>query len=280
MPSTVLDQTTCTNCGAPLAGPYCGACGQKVAPLNPSIGDFLHELSHELLHLDGKIFRSLRLLLAAPGTLTREQFAGRRAAFVSPIRLYLTFSVLYFAVAALAPGTGLQITVSGKRASGFTLTTQPERRESDPAELRRLGFESQEKLAETAGEAIAHWTPRALFLLVPVFAGMIGVTVRRSGRNYPQQLYFALYVHAAWFLILAVAALTRFLPPAPSTLSLVVPGWMLVYLVVALRRAYDLSIVGALWRSLLVAVAYSVVLVAALASIVLPAVLRHGAGGG
>jgi hypothetical protein len=278
MSSTVSDQTTCTNCGAPLAGPYCGVCGQKVAPLNPSIGDFLHELSHELLHVDGKIFRSLRLLLTAPGALTREQFAGRRTAFVSPIRLYLTFSVVYFAVAALTPGAGFQITVSAKHSSGFTFSTQPERRESDPSELQRLGFDSQEKLAETASEAIAHWAPRALFLLVPVFAAMIGVTVRRSGRNYPQQLYFALHVHAAWFLILALATLTRFLPSPLAILSLVVPGWMLVYLVLALRRAYDLSIVGALWRSLLVAAAYNVVLVAALASIVLPAVIRHGAG--
>src|SRR5690349_6660924 len=103
MVSAVTDQTTCTNCGAALAGPYCGSCGQKTAALNPSIGDFLHELSHELLHVDGKIFRSLRVLVAAPGALTREQFQGRRARWVSPIRLYLTFSVAYFAIAALTP---------------------------------------------------------------------------------------------------------------------------------------------------------------------------------
>jgi hypothetical protein len=52
---------------------------------------------------------------------------------------------------------------------------------------------------------------------------------------------------------------------------------MLVYLVLALRRAYDLPAAGALWRSLVIASSYSIVLVATLASIVLPAVLRHGA---
>ncbi|HXI27305.1 MAG TPA: DUF3667 domain-containing protein, partial [Vicinamibacterales bacterium] len=103
MSVAALDRTACANCGKALTGPYCGACGQKIAPPNPTIGDFVHELAHELVHVDGKIFRSLRLLVTAPGALTAEQFAGRRVCYVSPIRLYLTFSVLFFAVSALAP---------------------------------------------------------------------------------------------------------------------------------------------------------------------------------
>ena len=57
---------------------------------------------HELLHVDGKIFRSVRLLLMRPGLLTHEYFRGRRARYISPIRLYLIFSVAFFAAAALA----------------------------------------------------------------------------------------------------------------------------------------------------------------------------------
>jgi hypothetical protein len=273
--SVAGDLKTCANCGTPLAGPYCGSCGQKAAPPNPTIGDFLHELSHELLHVDGKIFRSLRLLVAAPGVLTREQFEGRRARYISPIRLYLTFSVVYFAVAALTPGTNFRITVGGQGTQGFSLRAPTEPRQSNPDELRRLGFESQEELERTAGGAFVHWTPRAMFLLVPLFAAMIGLTVRRSGRNYPQQLYFALHVHAAWFLILAAGTLAQFIPQRWSRLSFVLPVWMLVYLFLALRRAYGLRIGGALWRTAIVAVAYSLVLLATMVAIVLPAVLRH-----
>ena len=58
----------------------------------------MHELTHEILNVDGKIFRSLRLLLTRPGFLTREIFAGRRASYVSPLRLYLVASVLAFAL--------------------------------------------------------------------------------------------------------------------------------------------------------------------------------------
>jgi uncharacterized protein DUF3667 len=273
--SVAPDQTTCANCGSPLAGPYCGSCGQKAAPPNPTIVGFLHELAHELLHVDGKIFRSLRLLVTAPGALTEEQFAGRRARYVSPIRLYLTFSVLYFAVAALSPDINFRITAGGQPARGFSLGPPAEPPQSNPDELHRLGFESQQQLEAAANEAIVHWTPRAMFLLVPLFAAMVGVTVRRSGRNYPQQLYFALHVHAAWFLILAVGTTARFIPLHWRWLSVVVPIWMFVYFLLALRRAYAVGVPAALWRAIAVGMAYGVVLFATMISIVLPAVLRH-----
>jgi hypothetical protein len=78
-----VESTACANCGASLSGVYCATCGQKAAPLDPTVGDFLHDLVHEIAHVDGKIVRSVRLLLTKPGFLTREYVEGRRA----PLRL-------------------------------------------------------------------------------------------------------------------------------------------------------------------------------------------------
>jgi hypothetical protein len=264
----------CLNCGAPLAGRFCASCGQKASSPNPSISDFLHELAHEVLHVDGKIVQTLRLLVVRPGALTREQFAGRRSRYVPPIRLYLTLSVLYFALAALTPGINFRVTVGASNQHGFSMV-RPEDRRSNPDDLRRLGYESQEALEHAAGEAIVHWTPRVLFLLVPIFAAMVGVTVRRSGRNYPQQLYFALHVHAAWFLMLSIASLLRFVPwrPAAAVIPLALVAWILIYVVLALRRAYDLKIAAATWRAIAVCSAYALLLGVAMGSILLPVLL-------
>ena len=68
--TAAIEPSLCPNCGAMRSGAYCAACGQKAAPLNPTIADFLHDLTHELLHVDGKIFRSVRLLLTRPATRT------------------------------------------------------------------------------------------------------------------------------------------------------------------------------------------------------------------
>ena len=69
----------CANCGAPLNGRYCPACGQKAASPNVSLHEFFHEAFHEFAHVDGKIVQTLRLLLTRPGQLTREFLDGRRS---------------------------------------------------------------------------------------------------------------------------------------------------------------------------------------------------------
>jgi hypothetical protein len=99
------ESTTCYNCKARLTGPFCGACGQKAQSLNPSARDLLHDVTHEMLHVDGRIVRSVQRLLFSPGFLSREQFEGRRARWISPIRLYLIFSVIYFGVTAFDGGS-------------------------------------------------------------------------------------------------------------------------------------------------------------------------------
>ena len=62
-----LDEADCLNCGMPLHGPYCVTCGQKAAPVNPTFKDLVRDVADELLNVDGKIFRSTRLLLTRPG---------------------------------------------------------------------------------------------------------------------------------------------------------------------------------------------------------------------
>jgi hypothetical protein len=219
----------------------------------------------------------MRLLVTAPGRLTKEQFEGRRVRYVPPIRLYLIFSVLYFAVAAVTPDSNFRITVGARRSSGVSVRPQPGQSRSNPDGLRKLGFESEQELQAATNQAIVHWTPRAMFLLVPLFAAMIGLAVRRSGHNYPQQLYFALHVHAAWFLFLAMGSAARFVPWRwiTVTVSIVVLAWMFLYFVLALRRAYGVTFGAALWRALVVSCAYGILLLVTMISILFPVVLHH-----
>jgi hypothetical protein len=81
----------CRNCGASLVGPYCHLCGQR-GRVYRHLRAFWHDLAHGLLHLDGKIWRTLPLLAWRPGALTRRYVDGERARFVSPMALFL-FSV-------------------------------------------------------------------------------------------------------------------------------------------------------------------------------------------
>jgi hypothetical protein len=256
MSTVSVDLAECPNCGAPLHAAFCATCGQKAAPLNPSLGEFLHDLAHELVHVDGKIVQSVGLLLARPGFLSREQFHGRRARYISPIRLYLVFSVLYFAVAAFAPTSAIRITAT-----------------PDPGEDPRQLEAKRVEIEHTVNEVLTHWTPRAMFVLVPVFAGFVMLAVRRRAhRNYPQHLYFALHVHAAWFAAALVATLLRiaavpYVTPVVTNLAF---AYGAVYFVVALRRTYDLSVAAAIVRAVLIEAIYFVVVLAVLLAIAIP----------
>ena len=90
-------ESACLNCGAPLVGPHCHACGQA-AHVHKTLAAFFHDVAHGVFHFEGKIWRTLPLLAWRPGRLTREYIDGRRASYVSPIALFLFVTFLTFAV--------------------------------------------------------------------------------------------------------------------------------------------------------------------------------------
>lgn len=91
----------CRNCEAPLFGPYCARCGQQVRGSARSLLTLLFDARDALIHLDSRLWRTLRALLLRPGRLTAEYFAERRAHYLPPFRLYLVVSLAFFSLAAL-----------------------------------------------------------------------------------------------------------------------------------------------------------------------------------
>lgn len=107
------EAAVCAGCGAPLTGPFCSQCGERVLDHHQlSVWHFIqHNIVHEFSHVDGKIARTLRYLFFRPGFLTEEYFAGRRLAYVNPVRLLLT-AVIAFAL--LVHGSGFAGITIGK----------------------------------------------------------------------------------------------------------------------------------------------------------------------
>jgi hypothetical protein len=87
----------CLNCGATLTGKHCHQCGQK-AVVHRSLRTIGHDLMHGVLHLDGKLWRTLPLLALKPGRITRRYIDGERVKFVSPMAMFLFSVFLMFAV--------------------------------------------------------------------------------------------------------------------------------------------------------------------------------------
>lgn len=111
----------CLNCGTKLVGSYCHVCGQR-GHLHRTIASFVHELLHGVFHFEGKIWRTLPLLVFKPGELTSRYIAGERAKFISPLAMFLFCTFLMFAVVGTLAGEMHAPSVDPKIAE---ITKQP-----------------------------------------------------------------------------------------------------------------------------------------------------------
>lgn len=241
MPSQQLAQPTdgaCLNCGEALHGAFCAACGQRSVPANPSVSELAGDAWHELSGFDGRIAATFRALLH-PGRLTREYLAGRRARYLSPVRLYLSVSVIYFLIAAAAPtgAGGLRVELTQSDQGASRVLTAEERAEvlkqidSSHWLLRPM----LESIAEDPGEFRAQLfttMPRVFFGMLPVFAAVVALFYR--GRRFPAALVFAVHVHAVAFVIFMASELAKF-SGSPLVAGVVGVIAAVVFVIYALR---------------------------------------------
>lgn len=91
----------CSDCGAPVEGNFCAHCGQPTH-VHRTLLHLVEEVLHGVVHFDGRIWRTLPLLMLNPGRLTREWIEGRRTRYVSPLAIFLfTVFVMFFAYSFL-----------------------------------------------------------------------------------------------------------------------------------------------------------------------------------
>ncbi|MGB3541670.1 DUF3667 domain-containing protein, partial [Rubrivirga sp.] len=98
--------TLCLNCGARLPGQFCARCGQKSQELRVPVHRFVARAFQELFGLDGRVWRTYGTLLFKPGRLTTNYFKGRRQRSLSPLRVYIVSTLLFFLLISVLDPVG------------------------------------------------------------------------------------------------------------------------------------------------------------------------------
>ncbi|WP_332854791.1 DUF3667 domain-containing protein [Duganella sp. S19_KUP01_CR8] len=88
----------CPSCKTRLGANFCPQCGQEAVLHPPSMGEFVAEFIGHYVAIEGKLWRTLGQLLLRPGGLTKAYMAGQRVKYMQPLRLFLTLSVILFAL--------------------------------------------------------------------------------------------------------------------------------------------------------------------------------------
>jgi hypothetical protein len=250
----------CLNCGALLAGTYCASCGQKHEPEIHTLRHFAAEAFESITHADSRLWRTLLTLIARPGELTREFFAGRRARYLPPVRFYLVVSVLFFFIASIAsrdannvvqidvgPDDTAEAAADAKANSGGVCTnieyTGPFKDWIGPL----LPIQCRKILADDGRgflQAAIQNLPKALFILLPLLAAFMKLLYWRPARHYVEHLLLLLHNHINLFLGYGVLVLLEMWLPDSGVINLLgvsLQFWLLWYIYRAMRVYYDQS---------------------------------------
>ncbi|HEX4681970.1 MAG TPA: DUF3667 domain-containing protein [Gemmatimonadaceae bacterium] len=247
--STAAWSTECLNCHAALNGPFCSQCGQRAVPPHPGVRDLAGEAFSEFTGWDGKFVETFKLLLTNPGAVTRQFIEGRRVRFISPVRLYLTMSVVYFLIAASAPNLnpvgfdvvgGIRFGVSVSDTSGLgTAGTAGSSKPTGPAIASRASATAMRNgkvdaaLRDSARKQLVRaprWVKPILERSIEDPQGLKHNILENMPRvlfallpvfalildvfyrryRYPAHLYFSIHFHTLVFLLLALSEAAKF----------------------------------------------------------------------
>lgn len=285
--AAALFPNACLNCGATLHGRYCSDCGQSTDDHKRPIMHLLRESMEGLIHLDGRLIRTLPLLFFHPGRLARDHMDGRRMRHVPPFRLFLISLFLFM--------LSMEVTVNGaSHGHGMTITVRDGLKtkvvEATPSQMADIlsGEKTPEQIANGDGgtkpsadqaevaqrispwsdprswirgriqRALANpeyfellvftWAHRLAILLLPVFAGQLMLLYAWQKQFYAyDHLMVSMQFLAFVFLITGLAWLLPDPLRGVSTVGATV--WVPMNLYMLLRGAYGSGVVGALART-------------------------------
>jgi hypothetical protein len=227
----------CANCGTPMLGPWCYACGQSGEEFHRSILKLLVEVFEGLFHFDGRVWRTLPDLFRRPAHLTRSYLDGHRAPQIPPLRLFLVVLLAVFFSASIGSRSVTVNTTTtddhGKVLSEKTrhianlsdLTPEEQAKVRDALAKAKVTVGSG-KAGEEAGSwwkvrltktledperfklVLEQWSERFAFLALPLATGLLSLLFVFQRQFYVfDHTIFSLHSLSATGLLLAVTLL-------------------------------------------------------------------------
>jgi hypothetical protein len=228
--------TPCTNCGEAAADVFCARCGeQQPGHHDLSLRHLAQHTLHELVHLDSKLFLTLKELVACPGFVPQEYFAGRKTRYIPPLRFFLTlFAIQFLAFTVYRPAALYSITSFKRFDTNGALTHLVAKR----ARTQHL---PQEEFEARVDE---RWHKNlSLLQLANVLGVAVVLKVLHRRRYFAEHLVFSSYFlgfsYIVTLLFWPLYAVYGFHPgPLQRTLTGLTIAILLVYLFLAQRRFY------------------------------------------
>ena len=276
----------CPNCGNEFENDFsfCPHCGQKNKKLDMNIRHILTDFLSANFNVDSKIFLSLRYLIARPAFLTHEYLEGRRTKYLTPIRIYLLISFVYFFISALDFGDNNSIVkwndegiITSQNNDSIKLEDVPSIirndtiqvgndtiAEQETSELEQMFVKKSRALGSESGkdrfnELIRKYISIGMFILIPLTA-LLFFWVFHKGTYYIQHLVFAFHLQSVVFVIFTFSNIIEWFV-VNDFVDIIIILLILFSIYIWIKKNYKIGYFKAFWKMLIFFLGYSVLLV-------------------
>ena len=290
----------CRNCLAAVQGAFCAQCGQKQHSPIRHFSQVIGELFNDILNFDAKLLNTMKPLMLQPGFLSREYFDGRRARYVSPLKLYFFLSIVAFFliqqsidIAVENQGTQNVDAAGAGKDSDFHIGNfngKPWHAKTNPmnvawlpdagndlinGKLGKLESTVKNKDWQQLTHAALAATPQTLLILLPIFALLLKLVYLGRGKRYPArpQRYAEHLVYSAHLHSFAAVMLMAIVLSPWSGLGSLLVLWLVFYVLRARHVVYGGRWWAGLLRTAFVATCYAVLVSFAMLGLLAAAVM-------
>ncbi len=275
----------CPNCETEFDSgfKFCPECGQQNKGFNLNLSHFIKDFLSANFNIESKLLLTLGLLITKPGFLTREYLCGKRTKYVTPVRLYLIISFIYFFILAISPQNNWksdnsdvviandttivydqQVVDSINQAEPNKSTINSTMDNDSISDLESFVIKKSKKFNSKEGRRIFNEqfrknTSIGMFILIP-FTALLLFLIFHKGTYYVQHLVFSLHVQSVIFLLLIFHSLLENIITGDAfdgTVSIL----MIVIPYLWLKKYYKISYFKALWKMLIFMTGYTALLI-------------------
>ncbi len=239
--SEPLQPALCDDCGTPLVGRFCHACGEDNAPPRREFRALVADFLDNFFSFTEHVIPTLRDLAVDPGRILRGLRDGDTKRYLSPFKLYVSATIVFFLFLSVFNVALFQLRVERTGPGAPVVLMKGDTVDGDNFRLIETWLHPRD-IAERDGEVvaafdrflagptdettrsyvllvrnladeptaindlIATWAPRVLWLLMPLYALLLWPFYRR-GTLVVDHVIFALWAHTSLFLLLIVGTL-------------------------------------------------------------------------
>jgi hypothetical protein len=179
----------CLNCGQPISGTFCSACGQKTSTSRFTMSQLAHDFFHGFFHVDRGFFYTAKELMIRPGPTLKNYLAGQRIRHFNPFTFIVIVGGLNGYLLQTFHWQGFMLNMGMLSKSGFN--------------------------QEIWNSSLEHFTVR-LLVAIPLYSLMTYLLYYRSHYTFAEHLIANTYLRAEFHVFMIIIGPLQFLVHAKS----------------------------------------------------------------